>query len=62
MVWTDPQMTNNSRQMPTITCDADSGSQFKIGETEVTCQAVDHAGNQATCTFTVTIEGSVNWF
>ena len=62
LVWTDPQVTENSGQIPTITCDAESGSQFRIGETEVICQAQDPTGNQATCTFTVTIEGNVNWF
>ena len=62
VVWTDPQMIDNSGQIPTITCDAESGSQFEIGETEVTCQAVDPTGNQATCIFTVKIEGNGNWF
>ena len=62
MVWTDPQVTDNSGQIPTITCDTNFGSQFRIGETEVTCQAVDPTGNQATCTFTVKIEGNGNWF
>ena len=62
VVWTDPQVTDNSKQIPTITCDADSGSDFKIGENEVTCQAVDPTGNQATCSFTVKIEGNGNWF
>ena len=57
-VWADPQVTDNSGQIPTITCDAESGSQFEIGETEVICQAVDPAGNQATCTFTVEIKGN----
>ena len=62
VVWTDPQVAENSGQIPTITCDADSGSQFRIGESEVTCQAVYPTGNQATCSFTVNIEGNVNWF
>ena len=62
VVWTDPQVTDNSGQIPTITCDAKSGSQFRIGETEVIYQAVDPAGNLATCTFTVKIEGNGNWF
>ena len=62
MVWNKPQVTDNSGQIPTITCDADSGSQFRIGEKEVTCQAVDPTGNQATCSFTVKIEGNGSWF
>ena len=61
MVWTDPQATDNSGQIPTITCDADSGSNFEIGETEVICQAVDPTGNHATCKFTVKVEGNGNW-
>ena len=60
--WTDPQVTDNSGQIPTITCDAVSGNQFGIGETGVTCQAVDPTGNQATCTFTVNVKGNDNWF
>ena len=58
--WIDPRATDNSGQSPTITCSAGSGSQFMIGETEVVCQAVDPSGNQATCLFTVKIEGNAN--
>ena len=58
--WTDPQVTDNSGQISTITCDAESESQFGIGETEVTCQVVDPTGNQATCTFTVNVKGNGN--
>ena len=57
VVWNEPQATDNSREIPTITCDANSGNQFEIGETEVICQAVDPTGNHATCTFTVKING-----
>ena len=62
VVYTDPQVNDNSGQIPTITCDVESGSHFGIGETEVICQAVDSTGNQATCTFTVTVEGNVIYF
>ena len=55
-------MIDNSGQIPTMTCDAESGSQFEIGETKVTCQAVDPTGNQATCMFIVKIEGNDNKF
>ena len=58
VVWTDPQVTDNSGRIPTTTCDTESGSQFGIGETEVTCQAVDSTGNQAMCMFTVEIKGN----
>ena len=59
VIWTDPQVTDNSDETPTISCNIESGSHFGIGETEVICQAVDLAGNQATCTFTVKIEGNI---
>ena len=58
VIWTDLQVTDNSGQIPTITCDHESGSQFAIGKNEVICQAVDPAGNKATCTFTVEIKGN----
>ena len=58
LIWNNSQVTDNSGQIPTITCDTESGSQFRIGETEVVCQAVDSTGNQATCTFTVKTEGN----
>ena len=62
VVWTDPQVTDNSGQISTIICDIKSGSQFRIGETEVICQAVDSTGNQENCTFTVKVKGKVIWF
>ena len=57
VTWTDPQVTDNSGETFTLTCDVESGSQFEIGETEVICQAVDPTGNQAACMFTVKIQG-----
>ena len=60
VVYTDPQVNETSGQIPTITCDVESGSHFRIGKTNVTCQAVDIFGNQETCTFTVTVEGNDN--
>ena len=55
--WAKPGATDNSGQEPTVTCSTDSGSQFGSGTTTVTCQAIDSAKNQATCTFTVQIKG-----
>ena len=51
---------DNSGIQPTIECDAgglQSGDQFPIGNTYVTCTATDGAGNQATCTFTINVNG-----
>ncbi len=38
-----------------VSCDPASGSSFPLGITTVTCAAVDASGNQAICSFTVTI-------
>lgn len=42
-----------------VTCDHESGAVFGLGTTTVTCTATDAAGNQASKTFTVTVE--VSW-
>ena len=57
VIWTTPLATDNSKLIPTVTCNKQNGSQFEIGATEVMCQAVDRAGNQATCSFIVDVAG-----
>jgi hypothetical protein len=42
-----------------VTCVPPSGSLFPIGTTTVVCTAIDKAGNKATASFTVTINGNV---
>jgi hypothetical protein len=39
----------------TTTCSPPSGSFFPVGATVVACTAVDHSGNRAACSFTVTV-------
>ncbi len=41
---------------PTISCSPVSGSTFAYGSTTVSCLASDDAGNESSCTFTVTLE------
>jgi hypothetical protein len=41
---------------PLVTCSAASGSTFVLGTTTVNCSAKDAAGNEATGSFTVTVE------
>ena len=57
VVWTDPVATDNSAVAPTVTCHAENGSKFDIGETEVICQAFDQAGNLASCSFIIDVIG-----
>jgi hypothetical protein len=40
---------------PTVTCNPPSGSTFLPGMTPVTCTATDASGNNAVCSFTVTV-------
>ncbi len=40
-----------------VTCNPPSGTAFPVGVTTVTCVATDAAGNQAVCTFTITVTG-----
>ena len=59
-VWQDPSVnaTDNSGDMPEVTCNLLSGSNFTIGQTLVTCEAVDKSGNNNTCSFLIRVEGS----
>ena len=49
-----PTVTNGSTPI-TVTCTPASGTMFPIGETTVTCTAVDAIARQATCSFPVTV-------
>ena len=53
--WTAPSATDNSANVD-LSTDFDPGSAFPVGTTTVTYTAQDSAGNQATCSFTVTVE------
>ena len=59
-VWQGPSVTDNSGDVPGVTCDPQSESNFTIGQTLVTCEAVDSSGNINTCRFQVrvVVEGS----
>ena len=53
---------DNSGVQPTIVCDAgglQSGDEFPIGVTLVTCTATDTAGNQVSCSFYVEVRGEL---
>jgi parallel beta-helix repeat protein len=51
-----PTVTDN---LPgaTVTCTPASGSVFSLGVTTVNCTARDTAGNQSTCSFSITVRG-----
>ncbi len=57
--WTAPTATDNC-SIPTITSTHVSGATFNIGTTTVSYTATDALGNKATCSFTVTVNKTVD--
>ena len=55
--WSDPIANDNSGTSPIVSCSVNSGDRLSTGTTKVTCEARDESGNQATCSFTVEIDG-----
>ena len=53
--WIEPTATDNSGIEPTVDKSHVPGDIFAIGITQVIYNFTDHAGNRATCTFTVEI-------
>jgi len=50
-----PTIANECNGPPTVVCDPPSGSLFPIGTTTVNCIATDQSGNEATCSFDITV-------
>ena len=55
--WQHPSATDNSRDKLAVTCKPLSGSNFTIGQTLVTCEAVDSSGNNNACSFQIDVKG-----
>ncbi|XP_072025497.1 hyalin-like [Amphiura filiformis] len=55
VTWNATEAIDNSGEAPTATCNRESGSEFQIGHTKVSCTAYDGSGNNATCEFSITI-------
>lgn len=53
--WTDPPVTDNCTEVPTLISSHVNGGQFSIGTTEVTLTASDEHGNSSISNFTVTV-------
>lgn len=56
----DVTVKDNLDPAPSGGCSPPSGSQFPIGQTVVTCDASDRAGNTASASFTVTVRGAAD--
>ena len=57
MVTIMPNATDNVDGIVSVTCTHTSDDEFPFGETNVTCQASDAAGNIGYCNFVVTVTG-----
>ena len=55
--WQDPSATDNSGDVPEVTCDPLCGTNFTIGQTLITCEAVGSSGNNNTCSFQIAVKG-----
>ncbi|XP_072014222.1 hyalin-like [Amphiura filiformis] len=55
VTWVEPTATDNSGMTPTVTKSHQPGDSFPIGITKVSYTFTDLVGNQATCTFSVTV-------
>ena len=55
--WEEPKVSDNSGREVSVTPSIPMGSRFPIGVTEVIYTATDFSGNNATCSFTVTVRG-----
>ena len=60
VTWSDPVATDNSGQTVTLSSDLAKGSQLKLGSHIVTVTARDLVGNEESCQFVVTVQGSVH--
>ena len=62
VTWTEPTASDDSGMTPTVTQSHQPGDSFPVGTTRVTYTFTDMAGNQAMCSFTVTIGNSHSIF
>lgn len=59
VTWNEPSAMDNDG-IASFSVDLVNGSVFTVGNTTVTYTAVDLSGNEATCSFLVTVEGKIS--
>ena len=60
-VWQDPTVADISGNKSKVTCHPLSGSEFPIGQTWVTCEAVDGISDNITCAFQIGVTGTFHF-
>ena len=53
------KISDNSGSISHIACTPQLGTNFSIGQTEVSCEAVDGSGNRAECSFQLNVIGTI---
>ena len=51
--------SDNSGNVPRVSCNPQLGTNFHIGHTTVTCEALDGSGNRAECSFQFRVIGTM---
>ena len=57
LTWRTPKTSDNSGNVPDVSCKPRSNTDFTIGQTVVTCVAVDGGGNRNNCRFLINVTG-----
>ena len=60
-VWQNPIVDDNSGEVAHVVCNPPSGTNVTIGQTKITCEAVDGSGNKPGCNFDVNLTGTHYW-
>ena len=53
------RVSDNSGSVSHVSCNPQLGTNFSIGLTAVSCEAVDESGNRAKCSFQVNVTGTI---
>ena len=53
------RISDNSGSIAHVSCIPQLGTNFSIGQTEVSCEAVDGSGNRAECSFQLNVIGTI---
>ena len=56
--WQTPTIPDISGDIISATCSPESGTNFTIGQSIITCEAFDMSGNRAACSFNVSVAGT----
>ncbi|KAJ8038346.1 Low-density lipoprotein receptor-related protein 6 [Holothuria leucospilota] len=62
VTWDEPVLSDNAGDAYWLVGPSSSGTAFPIGSTHITYVASDRFGNQAQCSFTVTVSGNVQLY